>query len=140
MIDPLSDLPGYVLRRASAAMLQDLGRRLQPLGLTPTEASILLLIGSNPGMTQSDIGRNLDIQRANMTPMTARLEKRGLILRAYVNGRSQGLSLSPDGNNLIERVRAAVRAHEDHLISHVRAEDRQTVLAALKALWQASGN
>jgi DNA-binding MarR family transcriptional regulator len=138
--DPLSDLPGYLLRRASAAMLQDLGRRLQPLALTPTEASILLLISVNPGITQSEIGRTLDIQRANMTPMTARLEKRRLIVRTHVDGRSQGLSLSSEGSVVVESVASAVRAHEDKLISHVRAEDRQIVVSALKAMWRASGS
>jgi DNA-binding MarR family transcriptional regulator len=139
MNDPLSELPGYALRRASAAMLQDLGRRMVPLGLTPTEASIMILVEANSGITQSDIGRALGIKRANMTPMTARLEERKLIARQPVDGRSHGIVLTPDGQAVLAQAWIAVRAHEAHLLSLVGEGERAALQNALRSLWAPSG-
>jgi DNA-binding MarR family transcriptional regulator len=136
MKDPLRSLPGYALRRASNAMLQDFGQRLAPLNLKPTEASIILLIKENSNITQSDIGRMLDIQRANMTPITARLEERGIVLRERVDGRSQALRLSPAGIALAVKVQSAVIAHEDQLLARVKPALRDSFLSALSDLWE----
>ncbi|MEQ1640280.1 MAG: MarR family transcriptional regulator, partial [Novosphingobium sp.] len=72
MKDPLLDLPGYSLRRAAAAVMGEFVARLEPLGLRLSDVSALLLVGANPGVTASQLGRMLDIQRANMVPMIAR--------------------------------------------------------------------
>ena len=81
VIDPLKDYPGYALRRASAASMARLAQRLEPLGLRPAEATVLMVIGANPGITQSEVGRLLEIASANMAPLTSRLGRRGLIVR-----------------------------------------------------------
>jgi DNA-binding MarR family transcriptional regulator len=135
MKDPLSALPGYALRRASAAMLLDLGRRMQPLGLTPTEASIMILIEANEGITQSDIGRVLGIKRANMAPMTARLEDRDFITRQPVDGRSQGIILTPGGQLLLKQVWIVVKAHEAYLLSLIGEAKGHALTETLQRLW-----
>jgi DNA-binding MarR family transcriptional regulator len=138
MSDPLANLPGYVLRRASASALAGLNRRLAPLGLRHVDASLLLILGSQPGTTQSEAGRLLDIQRANMVPIVARLETRGLVERRRVDGRSQGLYLSGEGEALCAQVRAAVDAHEAAMLAAVPAGLRGQVLTVLSALWVAA--
>jgi DNA-binding MarR family transcriptional regulator len=135
-IDPLSALPGYALRRASAAMLADLGERLAPLDLRPTEASILLLIHANPGITQSKLGRILDIARANMNPIVARLALRNLIAREPVDGRSHGLILTAPGRHMTDAAMVQIAAHEAALLDRIPAHDRTSFTTALGALWQ----
>ncbi len=100
MKDPLLDLPGYVLRRASAAALAALNERLAPLELRHADVALLMLIEASPGLTQSHAGRILDIQRANMVPFVGRLEGRGIIERRQVDGRSQALDLTGSGRML----------------------------------------
>jgi DNA-binding MarR family transcriptional regulator len=136
MKDSLATLPGYALRRASAAMMAEFNQRLVPLGFRFTEASVLMAIADNPGITQSDIGRALDIQRANMAPLVARLEDRGMVARTRVDGRSHGLTLTAAGVQTIKAVRAAVDAHETALMARVPVEARGVFLEALNALWQ----
>jgi DNA-binding MarR family transcriptional regulator len=138
MKDPLRTLPGYALRRASAARLNDFSQRLAPLALTFTEASVMMMINANPGATLSAIGRVLDIQRANMTPLIARLEARGLINRVSLDGRAHGLSLSAAGKVLHKQVVGAVDAHEAALIALVPEALRPAVLPVLQALWAES--
>ena len=59
----------------------------------PSEASVLLVIEANPNISQSEIGRMLEIAGANMAPLISRLQKRELIERQSVDGRSHGLEL-----------------------------------------------
>jgi len=135
MKDPLTRLPGYVLRRASAATVAELNQRLQSLDLRHAEAACLLLIDASPGLTQSEIGRTLDIQRSNMAPFALRLESRGLIERRKVDGRSQGLILTPIGRSVLAKARKVVEAYELSLIRRVPEELRPAVLPILMALW-----
>jgi DNA-binding MarR family transcriptional regulator len=65
-IDPLKNYPGYSLRRASAGNMAKLARRFAAIDLRPTEATVLMVIDSNPSISQSEIGKMLDIARANI--------------------------------------------------------------------------
>jgi DNA-binding MarR family transcriptional regulator len=138
MSDPLSTLPGYLLRRASAAALAGLNRRLAPLGLRHVDASLLLILHSMPGTTQSEAGRLLDIQRANMVPIVSRLEGRGLIDRQKVDGRSQGLHLSAKGDALCAEVREEIEAYELALLAGLPDDMRESAVAVLDAFWRAA--
>lgn len=138
MRDPLANLPGYVLRRASNAVLGGLHQRLALLELRPVDASLLMILHAKPGITQSEAGRLLEIQRANMVPIVARLEARELIERRRVDGRSQGLYLSPQGEGLHADVRAQVQQHEDGLLAAIEPGLRAQVLPVLHALWSAA--
>lgn len=93
-------------------MMAHLGRQLADLDLRPVEATILIQVKAHPGLSQSDIGRQLDIQRANMAPLTAGLSKRGLLEKTRINGRSQGLSLTAEGQRLCARAEAIIDEHE----------------------------
>ena len=133
--DPLLSLTGYVLRRASLASQAKLGQRLAPLELRPYEATLLLLVEASPGVTQSEAGRLLDIQRANMVPVVARLVARGLIQRKPVDGRSQGLWVTRSGQSLMQKVQRIVATDEAALMRRVPEEMQQMVLPILMALW-----
>jgi DNA-binding MarR family transcriptional regulator len=134
-VDPLKDLPGYALRRASSAAMQKLARELAPLDLRPSEATVLLVIEANANITQSEIGRMLEIAGANMAPLIGRLEKRELVDRQPVDGRSHGLVLTPSGRTLCARVRKVMKAHEDNLMARIPASQRAAFVATLQALW-----
>jgi DNA-binding MarR family transcriptional regulator len=136
MKDPLLTLSGYLLQRAAASALAELNQRLAPLGLRHAGVAMLMLIEARPGITQSQAGRILDIQRANMVPFVARLEGLGVIRRRQVDGRSQALELTSRGRMLLERARRIVAAHEAELLERVPEELRPMVLPVLLALWQ----
>jgi DNA-binding MarR family transcriptional regulator len=79
--DPLASMLGFQLRRASVAVMNALADELAPLELNPGEASLLLLIGANSGVTQSDIGRTLRAQPANLVPLINKLTVMGIVER-----------------------------------------------------------
>jgi DNA-binding MarR family transcriptional regulator len=137
-IDPLNDYPGYQLRRASSAAMATLAKRLGALSLRPTEATVLMVIEANPNITQSEIGRLLDIASANMAALVSRLEERDLVGRTPVDGRSDGLGLRAAGRTVTARVKKVLAAHEQTLLSKVPASCRTAFLAGLRAIWEES--
>jgi DNA-binding MarR family transcriptional regulator len=136
MQDPLISLCGYLLQRAASSALAGLNERLAPLGLRHAGVALLMLVEARPGLTQSQAGRILDIQRANMVPFVARLEGLGVIRRRQVDGRSQALELTGRGRMLLQRARRVVAAHEAELLERVPGKLRPMVLPVLMALWQ----
>jgi len=134
MRDPLPKFPGYALRRAANATAAELSARLAATGLRQSDVSVLMLIEANPGTTASALGRQLGIERANMVPLLKRLE--GLVERAPIDRKSQGLALSAAGRARLGAARAVVEAFEAELIARVPAEHRGHLLPALEALWR----
>lgn len=138
MIDPMGDYPGYLLRRASALAMARLAKRLKILHLNPTDATVLNVIDANPNAKQSEIGRMLDIARANMAPLISRLAKRDLIERQPMDGRSHGLVLSRTGRALIPRIRNAFAEHEEAFMRKIPVAQRRAFVAALRAVMEES--
>jgi DNA-binding MarR family transcriptional regulator len=137
VIDPMARFPGYALRRASAGAMAKLAKDLEALALRPTEATVLMVVEANPGVTQSEIGKLLDIARANMAPLASRLHKRHLMARARIDGRSHGLRLTEAGVTLVRRIEKIVAAHEADLLECIPAGHRAGFVAGVRALWSA---
>jgi len=135
MQDPLSSLPGYLLRRASSSAIAELNQRLAEIDINHTDVSLLILIDANAGLTQSDAARMLGMQRANMVGLVARLEGRGLLVRERVDGRSQALSLSATGKTIFARASSIVGAFEASLLKRVPADLRPYAVPILQYLW-----
>lgn len=131
---PLAGLPGYALRRAANAMMAELAERLAPLELRVIEATVLLLIAGRDDITSSEIGRTLDIQRANMVPLLNRLEAAGLIERVALNRKSQAIVLSAKGAGLLARVKVITTGFEADLLARIPPAHRDHLLPALNAL------
>ena len=134
--DPLAQLPGYALRRAAQAMMAELGQRLAPLDLRISDASVLLLVAGRRDMTSSEIGKALDIQRANMVPLLGRLTDAGLITRRPLDGKSHSLHLTDAGEVKLAEARRVIEQFESWLIARIPPAHRDHLKPALDALWR----
>ncbi len=128
--------PGYSLRRASNAVTGELVGRLAALDIRLVDATVLLLIERNPQITASAIGRELDIQRANMVPLLKRLEDAGLVERTAIDGKSFGLGISAAGAGRVAQVRSTIEGFEAELLQRIPAEHREHIIPALDMLWR----
>ena len=136
MDDPLIRFPGYALRRAANATAAELSARLAALDLRQSDASLLMLVASNPGATSSALGRALGVERANIVPLLKRLDEAGLIGREAIDGKSQGLRLTPAGLRRLAEARQVIEAFEAELLARVAPEHREHLLPALNAIWR----
>jgi DNA-binding MarR family transcriptional regulator len=132
--DPLAALPGYVLRRAANAMMAELAERLAAIELRISDASVLMLVAARNDMTSSEIGKALDIQRANMVPLLNRLEGAGLIARKPIDRKSQAIILSDHGTAQLAEVRAITTKFETDLLAKIPNQHRPHFVPALQAL------
>lgn len=127
---------GFQLRLAQAAVWADLVAALQPLGLRPSHYSALLILRAAPGSRPQDIGEALGIQRPNLVAMIDRLEQRGLIVRAVNpnDRRSFVLSLTADGQTLLDEADAAHEQHERRLATLLDDAAAAALLPALRRI------
>lgn len=137
--NPLEELLGYQLRRATAEVFGRVRAIMGSYNLTHTASSFLILVEANPGITQSTIGKILSIKRANIAPLTSEMEERGLIRREAVDGRSQGLYLTAEGRVLVEEVREKVVNQENEFINLFRPDEYRELLDALARVWKNGG-
>lgn len=134
--DPLAHLPGYALRRAANAMMGELSGRLAEIDMRLTDASVIMLIGDRRNVTASQIGRTLDIQRANMVPLLNRIEAAGLIERVPIDRKSLAIVLTATGRETLGKVKVITGKFEKDLMARVPEQHRPHLVPALNALWR----
>lgn len=134
MRNPLAELPGYKLRRAAQTQVGLLADRLAAIDLRVSEASVMLMVGERRDITASEIGRELDIQRANMVPLLKRLEQAGLVVRNPIDRKSSAIVLTPAGLSRLSEVRTITASFEDELLARVPSRHREHLVPILDAL------
>lgn len=127
---------GYQLRRLSALAMTKLAEALAPLELRIVDITVLYQIAENPKITASEIGRALDIRRANMTPLIASLVDRGYLSTKAKDGRSQSLALTPAGRKMYKQAQTIVENHEQGFFDALADDERQQLSRLLVKAWK----
>jgi DNA-binding MarR family transcriptional regulator len=130
----LSGLLGYSLRRAQVAVFQNFTEVVGASELTPGQFGVLVVIDANPGLSQTQLGNALGIDRSTVVAVIDRLETRGLVARqaAPNDRRSHALHLSDSGKITLRRLTERVRAHERQIARHLSADDQARLIELLR--------
>lgn len=133
LLGKLETLLGYSLRRAQMRVFQDFDREMNELGLTPGQLGALFLIEANRGLSQSELGAALGIDRSSVVPLIDRLQKRGWVRRAAraSDRRAHALELAPAGVALLARLLPRLEAHEQRIAVALSAQDRKRLFDLL---------
>lgn len=125
---------GYFMRRAQVWVFQDFIRTLAPVDIRPAQYSVLVVIGANPGLSQSDISDILAIERARLVRMLDRLDRRGLTLRlpSDRDRRSHALHLTREGQKLLKQAKMLAAQHEAKLAELFGPANRQIMIEILR--------
>ncbi|HKX35182.1 MAG TPA: MarR family transcriptional regulator [Rhizorhapis sp.] len=130
----LDGVVGYWLRRASHVIATDYSARVkETAGLRSVQVSILAVVGANPGISQTQLGRSLGVQRANMVPLLASLIEDGLLRREPSDEDKRVLELYPTsaGEVKLHVAKALIDEHENALLAALTAQERRTVIQLL---------
>ncbi len=133
----LSELLGYMFKRAQLRIFEDFIRCVAPLQLTPAQFSVLILLEKNPGRNQTEIATTLGILRPNFVSMLDGLESRELCtrVRSSHDRRSHILMLTDKGRSILARAKRLVATkHEARLNALLGAADRAALLKILDKL------
>jgi DNA-binding MarR family transcriptional regulator len=135
--DALDAQIGYNLRRASALALNDFAVEMAQAALRPVTYAMLALIDERPGIRAAELCRLLGMKSANIAPLLAELEERGLIERDdhAEDRRVQELSLTEAARDAMPAWRRQVRRHEDRFLHRLTSKERATLLRLLRLIW-----
>jgi len=133
---PLADWVGFNLRMAQAAAFQAFSRLAQEIGTRPGRFATLMLIGRNPGISQTALSRANARDKSTLTPALTDLARRRLITRTRLKSdrRSYQLRLTPAGEDMLKRLTAYAAEHDRNLDRIVGKRDRAKFLQILQRL------
>jgi len=132
----LDELLGYSLRRAQVAMFAAFHEATRGMEVTPPRFTALVVIGANPGMSQTNLGAVLGIARSGAMLLTNWFEQRGLVERRAQpqDKRSWGLHLTRKGEALLARMKSRVLELDLRRTGHLSPEERRELLRLLEKL------
>jgi DNA-binding MarR family transcriptional regulator len=134
--DVLDELLGYSLRRAQVAMFLAFDEATRGMGVTPPRFTALVVIGANPGISQTALGKVLGIARSGAMILTDWFEARGLVERRRLpnDARAWGLHLTRKGEAFTARLKRRV-VELDHRNTRMLNEvERRQLLRLLEKL------
>lgn len=132
----LPTLIGYNLRRAQLKVFQNFQSRMAPFDVTPGQFGVLTLISENAGLSQSDLGAALGIDRSTMVAVIDRLESRGLVVRAPSpnDRRSYALQLSDHGKQTLADIMPELHRHESAIAAALSKSEQATLISLLRRI------
>ena len=132
----LDSMLGYALKRAQIAAFEAFSRATMGVGITPPRFTALVILQTNPGITQSVLGEVLGTARSGAMMLADWLEGRGLAERRHRpdDGRAWGLYLTAKGERLLETLRRRVREQDQRFAARLTRTDQRKLLQFLEKL------
>ena len=134
--DVLDELLGYSLRRAQVAMFVAFHEATRGMDITPPRFTALVIIGANPGLSQSVLGSVLGIARSGAMLLTDRFEAGGLVERRRRpnDGRAWGLHLTRRGEQFVGTMKRRVLELDFKKAGLLTRTERRELLRLLEKL------
>jgi DNA-binding MarR family transcriptional regulator len=132
---PLVDWIGFNLRLAQSASFQAFARAADEID-RPGHFAILLLIGKNPGISQTALSRANGCDKSTLTPALNNLARRGLIsrVRPKHDRRTYQLTLTREGEAMLQRLMDCAVRHDRELDRIVGAREKGRLLRSLRKI------
>lgn len=133
---PLANWVGFHLRLAQTASFQAFVQEARAVDLSPGRFATLMLIGRNPGISQTALAAANGRDKSTLTPILEDLERRGLIVREKMktDRRSYQLSLTDAGKKMLDQLTVCAKRHDDNLDRIIGTKDRVKFLKILQKI------
>ncbi|WP_176399738.1 MarR family winged helix-turn-helix transcriptional regulator [Novosphingobium sp. B 225] len=132
----LEGIVGLHLGIGHSLLVGKLEPQLKPLGLTAKQVTILWLAEANPDLTQIELSRFLEIERATIHQFTRSLVGNGMIdiVPHPTDRRATTLRPTPLGTAKLAEARAIIARHETEATSALSPIERRLLLELLMKL------
>src|SRR5699024_8160205 len=118
---PQSSTPkrtAFLLAQLGSLSAARFAERTKALGLTPSEAGVIRLLGRSPGLSQRAVAERIRAAPSRVVALIDSLEQRGLVrrTRSTTDRRNVELSLTDASQETLRRLRTVAAAHEADIL------------------------
>jgi DNA-binding MarR family transcriptional regulator len=133
----------YLVKQLELAVRSRLDEVLRPVSITPLQYTALTVLERRSDLSTAELARNAFVTDQSAADMVGVLEERDLVLRHPDPGdrRRRVLRLTPQGQKLLDRVRADVEAVEERMLAPLapdQADDLRRYVTACRAALSSS--
>jgi DNA-binding MarR family transcriptional regulator len=116
----------YAVKQVELAVRAHLDELLRPSGTTVLQYTALTVLARRDGLTSAELARNAFVTPQSMGDLVTALERRDLVTRHRDprHARRLLISLTPAGQELLERMESQVRALEERMLDGLTAGER----------------
>ena len=126
----------FLLSQLGALASARFAERTRELGLTPSDAGVLRLLGRAPGLSQRSLADRLGAVPSRVVPLIDSLEARGLVarVRSSTDRRNYELRLTDEGTKMLGQLRGIAERHEAELLAPLTSEQSAQLGSLLATL------
>ena len=123
----LSNVVGYLLRRSHNAFqaywMVEFRESATPI--TPVQGGMLVVLGANPGLTQTALARMMNVEGPTLMQAVDRLEQQDYVQRVRRPGdrRSYSLHLRPRGEEALKAINAFLPVRDSDLLADLTTQE-----------------
>jgi transcriptional regulator, marR family, putative len=112
---------GYLFRSAESLATREYGKLLEPLGITPNQSEVLLVLGEHAPLSLKGLGESLICEEKSPSRLVQALIKKGLVKKeiSSKDKRSSRLSLTAAGADLLPKIAEQEAIFGKHLAQQV---------------------
>jgi len=123
------------LRPVLLRLARRVRRESHELGVTAGQATLLSVIGDQPGITGRELAEHEGVTAPGMSASLDRLEAAGLIVRTRAADRRRvEVTLSPEGSRVLRSVRRKRTVWLAERLEELSDEEREAIDAAIEPL------
>lgn len=131
----------YLIKQVELAVRSQLDEAARAQGLTALQYTALTVLERHPELTSAELARNSFVRAQTMAQMITVLDERGLISRQRDpnSHRQYLLSLTAEGQRILDSLREAVHAIERKMVAELSVAQARQLREALHACRVALG-
>lgn len=135
-LSAISEILGFHIRLAHGAVYRHFVETFAHLDLTQKQVAVLWLTDDTPGIAQTNLARQLRMDRATTMGVVNRLQARGYLERerSGTDRRRQSLFLTDAGRAALSEAHAAVLEDEKWLRSRFTQREAATLMGLLERI------
>lgn len=139
---PLTDRPGFLIRRMHQIHVALFTEHCGMFGITPVQNSVLWAVARRGKADQTTIAADVCLDRTTTVDVLKRLAARHLIARTQsrTDRRAQLCVITPQGTILLAKIEAFARAAHRDTIAVLSIREQETLVSLMKRVVLAAGH
>jgi DNA-binding MarR family transcriptional regulator len=131
----------FLLAQLGSHAAAKFSERLEPLGFAPHHAGILRILAQNPGVSQQDLAKTLNMHASRLVGILDELQQRNLLERrpSDRDRRLYALHLTANGEKALRQIGETAREHHHAMMTGLSHDQQKHLAELLEIILQNQG-